>query len=408
MAKPKIGAKRTDEYYIYSFGQRVYDGSGHWSLSGQDGWGLKLKKSIKSADVIVMAPFQTQIDGYPVLYMDFLFSNIQNLSSKPKQRQIDVSRLDVSKIKSMHCLFNWSEFTQIDGVELLDTSNVDDMEEMFASCFKLESINVSKLNTSKVRTMSMMFSGCCNLKSIDVSNFDTSNVISMWNMFRGCQSVESLDVSGFNTSNVVIMESMFENCRSLKEINLKSFDTSKVTSFKSMFSHCCNLSSIDLSGFDTSNVTSMSHIFFMCKSLQSVDMRNFNTQNVSEFMGCMYGCENIKSIDLSAFNLAALNLKNTFISGCCLKKIIVGSESDKEVLIDLDSNTFNDLNIEVLPEVGTIVIENDVEYRFGLVWNGIMWTTPLKNSQFWGVRKTPKYSEGEVHKDINGFPVMVC
>ena len=56
---------------------------------------------------------------------------------------------------------------------------------------------------------------------------DTSQVENMENMFHGCSSLTSLYLSNFNTSKVINMDSMFRDCLSLTSLNLSNFDTSK-------------------------------------------------------------------------------------------------------------------------------------------------------------------------------------
>ena len=47
---------------------------------------------------------------------------------------------------------------------------------MLDGCSNMVNVDVSKLDTSKVTTMCHMFSGCKSLMRLDVSSFDTSQV----------------------------------------------------------------------------------------------------------------------------------------------------------------------------------------------------------------------------------------
>ena len=93
----------------------------------------------------------------------------------------------------------FTNLTQIEGLENLNTNNITDMSCMFNGCEKLESLILSGFNTSNVTYMSLMFGGCSSLTSLDVTGFDTSNAIYMDGMFRGCSGLTSLNVSSFNT-----------------------------------------------------------------------------------------------------------------------------------------------------------------------------------------------------------------
>ena len=132
------------------------------------------------------------------------------------------------------------------------------------------------INTSQVTDMDSMFYNCSALTSLDLSSFNTSNVTSMDSMFNNCRALTSLDVSSFNTSNVTNMYNMVSDCYKLTSLDLSNFDTSKVTSMSSMFYLCTSLTSLDLSSFNTSNVTSMGYMFYLCNKLTTVKVINCN------------------------------------------------------------------------------------------------------------------------------------
>ena len=103
-----------------------------------------------------------------------------------------------------------TKLREIENIELLDTSNVINMESMFDRCEILEYVDVSHFNTHKVTDMRRMFAICSKLNNIDVSNFDTSNVTNLGLMFHSCANLESIDVSNFDTSKATKMDSMFK------------------------------------------------------------------------------------------------------------------------------------------------------------------------------------------------------
>ena len=188
----------------------------------------------------------------------------------------------------------------------------------FQKLTTIEGLNL--LDTSKVTNMSNMFYSCSKLTSLDVTNFDTSKVINMSAMFRGCSGLTSLDVTKFNTSNVTNMRSMFMYCSKLTRLDVTNFDTSKVTNMKEMFmlgnmgaDIRSVLRTLDVSGFDTSNVTDMSYMFWSCTDLTSIDVTKFNTAKVTD-MGNMFGeCQSLTSLDVSSFNTSNVtNMKTMF------------------------------------------------------------------------------------------------
>lgn len=207
-----------------------------------------------------------------------------------------ISMTDSSRMISMFS--NFSSLVSFD-VSGFDTSKVIDISNMFVNCSSIASLDLSVFNTSLVVNMNNVFGGCSHLASIDVSGFDTSKVTYMGNMFKNCSSLASIDVSGFDTSKVTNMSSMFSGCSSLASIDVSGFDTSLVTDMGSMFYSCSSLTSIDLSGFDTSLVTDMYHMFRNCSSLTSLDLSGFDTSKVTNMSNMFSNCSALKIIDIS-------------------------------------------------------------------------------------------------------------
>lgn len=87
-----------------------------------------------------------------------------------------------------------------------------DSSWMFDKLYFIETFyNFNLLDTSKVTKMRDMFCDCETLASLDLSNFNTQNVTSMQGMFARMYSIEILDLSSFNTKNVTTMLNMFQN-----------------------------------------------------------------------------------------------------------------------------------------------------------------------------------------------------
>ena len=87
-----------------------------------------------------------------------------------------------------------------------------------------------------------------NLEAIEGMKYlNTSEVTDMNCMFAYCEILPSLDLSSFNTANVTDMYYMFSNCHGLKRLDLGSFNTAKVENMASMFSDCDHLQTIYVS-----------------------------------------------------------------------------------------------------------------------------------------------------------------
>ncbi len=203
-----------------------------------------------------------------------------------------------------------SNLTQINFNNNFNTSNVTNMNNIFALCKQLKSLDLSNFNTANVTDMNAMFNFCSSIVNLNLSGFNTSNVTNMTQMFGDCKALTSLDLSGFNTMNVTNMNFMFNYCSSLVNLNLSSFNTVKVTSMHSMFTQCSSLTSLDLSSFNTSNVTNMSYMFQSCSKLKTLNLNNFDTTKVTDMRSMFFRCTSLYNLYINNFNTA--NLVNTF------------------------------------------------------------------------------------------------
>ena len=264
---------------------------------------------------------------------------------------------------------NFSDLTEIIGIQHLNTSNVTNMEYMFESCSSLTNIDLSNFDTSNVTNMQGMFMSCYNLKHLDINNFDTSKVTDMSWMFFDCVGLTELDLSHFNTGCVTNMSNMFANevfvlnhslpnesqlksikvdnfdtrnvtdmswmfsgCISLVNLDVSNFDTGNVTRMELMFSVCSSLINLDVSNFDTRNVTNMEYMFYKCSSLVNLDVSNFDTRNVTDMTYMFCKCSSLVNLDVSSFNtISVINMASIF-EGC-------------SNLVDLNISNFDTRNV---------------------------------------------------------------
>ena len=202
----------------------------------------------------------------------------------------DASFRDFRPTTTAMWFYRCEALKQIEGLEYLNTSKVDDMSSMFLGCAALTSLDLKSFNTQNVTDMRSMFSDCAALTSLDLKSFNTQNVTDMRCMFSGCAALTSIDLKNFDTKNVTDMSWMFYNCQAMTSIGLKNFDTKNVTTMARMFSGCAALTSIDLKNFNTKNVTDMSWMFSDCAALTTI---NSNTtwrcpelEDEDMFAGC--------------------------------------------------------------------------------------------------------------------------
>ena len=97
----------------------------------------------------------------------------------------------------------------------------------FSGASKLKTIEgLEYLNTSEVQQMAYMFAGCTSLTELDLTNFVTYNVISddddyiamrgFANMFYGCTNLKHIYANSFNAQGIKYPANMFEGCTSLE------------------------------------------------------------------------------------------------------------------------------------------------------------------------------------------------
>ncbi len=260
---------------------------------------------------------------------------------------IQVNEKITANPNSSYLFYDFKKLTEIEGLELLDTSNVTDMSYMFQYCYELTALNLSEWNTSKVTNMNRMFCGCSQLISLNLSKWDTSSVTNMSDMFNSAtgeiivenwklgknlsdlfEEFEGTSIKGletWDTSSVTNMDSMFYYCSNLTTLDLSSWDTSKVTNMDHMFYYCSQLTSLDLSDWDISKVTiynnmfnkttgeiivenwklgtNLSKLFYYFEGTSIKGLETWNTLSVTNMSQMFYHCSQLVSLDLSNWNI---------------------------------------------------------------------------------------------------------
>ena len=207
-------------------------------------------------------------------------------------------------------LFNYyTNVTQIQNTNYIDTSQVTSMVATFQYCSKLTSLDVTSWDTSNVVNMSGMFGSSVKLTSLNLSNFDTSKVTSMYGMFLGYSTFGNMalqtivGIEDFVTSNVTDMRALFQNCSNLTSLDLSEWDTSKVTTMQNMFYGCSNLSSLDLSNWNTSKLTSTQSMFSRCSNLATIYVSDsWNVLNVTNSNYMFSECSSLPNYNASVID----------------------------------------------------------------------------------------------------------
>ncbi len=225
----------------------------------------------------------------------------------------------------------FSNVTEINGMDILDTSNVVLMKSMFLNACSLDTVDVSGFDTSNVSDMSFMFASTVSTKEmsftvLDVSNWDTSSVTTMNRMFQLCSSLEELNVSRWNTSKVTTMSGMFQRCKSLRTLDVSNWNTSNIENLSFMF-HCENmpLGTIDVSNWDVSKVLTFDHFIAHAK-LTLIGVENWKN-SVVVVMNAMFHMSQNTVLDVSGFDTSNVITFDQMFEGCNQLTEIIGLEN---------------------------------------------------------------------------------
>ena len=116
----------------------------------------------------------------------------------------------------------------------------------FAGVRNLKTADVSKLDMSRCKTIECMFTDCTSLETLDLSGWDTSSLTNMSQAFHHCASLTKLNVSGWDVSKVTNMQLAFAEDTALGSLDLSTWDNSATTSMKDAFLQMDSLSEISL------------------------------------------------------------------------------------------------------------------------------------------------------------------
>lgn len=248
---------------------------------------------------------------------------------------------------------------EINGLNLLDSSQVINLSYAFAAMKSLTEIDVSTFNVSNVENMYMLFSGynsarMVNLKNIiGIKNWDVSNVTNMQSMFSYCESLTNIDISTWDTRNVTNMTGMFMSCSSLTTLDISKWDTSSVTSMYATFRGCTSLTTLDVSNLNVNNVTNMKNMFScgndygqIPMKITTLDVSKWNTSSVTDMSFMFYGCKGPKTIDVSNWDVSKVTTFDHMFSHSYLT--VIGVENWKNTIVTNLECTFHSVMNDIL------------------------------------------------------------
>jgi surface protein len=213
--------------------------------------------------------------------------------------------LDTSNLTNIDFMFGeCNSLTSVNNIELWDISNLTSLYGLFVDCF-LFNQDLNNWVVSGVTNMNAMFYGCP-LFDQPLNNWDVSNVTDMGFMFYACSSFNQ-PLNNWIVSGVTNMEYMFVGTQFDQPLN--NWNVSGVTNMSAMFPISPfnqNINNWDvsnviymsfmfedtifdqpLSGWNVSNVVDMTRMFR--NSQFSQDIGNWNISGVTSFADFMDG-----------------------------------------------------------------------------------------------------------------------
>ena len=152
-------------------------------------------------------------------------------------------------IETMTSIPGWTQnhFNDIKTVTVHDTGIAPTGTAFwFAGVRNLKTADVSKLDMSRCKTIECMFTDCISLQTLDLSGWDTSSLTNMSQAFQHCASLTKLNVSGWDVSKVTNMQLVFAEDKALGSFDLSTWDNSAATSMKDAFLQMDSLNEISL------------------------------------------------------------------------------------------------------------------------------------------------------------------
>lgn len=257
----------------------------------------------------------------------------------------------------------------INGLDLIDTSEVSDMSNLLKNCSSLQTFDIENLETDGVVLAEGMFEGCSSLIDLDMSGKNMKNAVDMDRMYAQCMSLNTLHlpqtesvmslsgtfenvgssskyktkiigvlntrqcedmnymfknasifdyefVQNFNTDSLRTATGMFDgSC--IENIDLSNWNVSKLEITEDMFARCMSLKNIKTEGWSVVSLKNCNGMFFYCTGIENIALRWINVPSVIQDSAHMFrNCFHLLTIDISCFDNVHFNNATEMFTGC--------------------------------------------------------------------------------------------
>lgn len=272
------------------------------------------------------------------------------------KKDIYLGDIDTQYITDMSYIFYCSERenSNFSGIELWNTSNVTNMEYMFAKTSYFNK-DISNWDVSNVESMRCMFwkANCFNQP---LNKWNVSNVQDMAFLFSKT-AVFNQPIGDWNTSSVTTMKCMFSFAKAFNQ-DISNWNVSNVKNMYGMFWDAISFNQ-DIGNWDVSNVTDMSWMFcYAVKFNQSLCL--WNTRKVKN-MSYMFANAYSFNQDIGNWNLSSVECMTDMLKNA---KKIQFEQPVKYSFYNLDKNRSNTMQNGKITNITDRVITVELKYNF--------------------------------------------
>lgn len=183
----------------------------------------------------------------PATATDLTFMFFMPTFTNPVFTGVGIDTWTTSQVTNISNMFGGCvELSPSLDLQLWDTGNVTAMSGLFNSCAMFQGLGLNQWKTQSCTRMNAMFIGCSNLlatldltpnKGGNPNIWNTSQVDNMVNMFNGCITFQGTGLPLWNTQSVTTMTRMLFGCSAFNR-SLGDWNISSIVSMNFMLDNC--------------------------------------------------------------------------------------------------------------------------------------------------------------------------
>ena len=345
-----------------------------------------------------------------ILPQNEIASNIQDFSRMfygcLNLTEIDLSNIDFANAKKLSYMFyQCKSLENIEFYTSVKATKVTNCQRMFLYCENLKKIDLSNFSFNLARDLSAMFFDCSSLETVILPKDElATNVEDISNMFAICFKLKIIDLSGISFTKIKDMSYLFSNCISLETIIFPDdIETgNNIENIAYIFANCHQLTTIDLSKFNFEKVEDLSYLFFSCINLETIIPPTIRMNNIKIMEHTFDNCTKLQSIDLSNINMeSTLNFSYAFANCKNLIYLIFNNNEEIKNIITMEHMFSNCISLTSL-NLNQFYINNNVNLNYCFSN-----CASLKELSIWNI-KTKEINSDSVYNILNGDSLERC